>query len=318
MAWQIGIDEAGYGPNLGPLVLTAAAVRVPCLSHSIAKSLRKAIRRASDEDDGRLLIDDSKQVYVGPDGLGKLERGVLALFFPQPQESLTVGGYLSRIGAGSSHEDLSAEPWYSPDDLLPLAIEPDEWDNHASRVAKACQRSAIEWGPARSIVMPTPRFNALLDYWSLKSDVEASAVIHLMQEARRLPGSEPIHFCIDRLGGRTHYAAIIQTAFPDGWVIAHEEKAHSCRYSVIGLEREIHLCFEPKADGNHLPVAAASMACKYLREVCMRQFNRFWQARVSGLEPTAGYPGDAERFYRTIKAAMQELGLAPDHVWRRK
>jgi hypothetical protein len=65
-------------------------------------------------------------------------------------------------------------------------------------------------------------------------------------------------------------------------------------------------------------VALASMFAKYIREVCMKQFNAFWAKHVPGIKPTAGYPLDAKRFYEEIRPAMESLGIEPDAVWRKK
>src|SRR5262252_3516322 len=80
MAWVIGIDEAGYGPNLGPFVMTAVACRVSdgVAGANLWQLLGGAVRSAREEDDGRLLVDDSKVVYSTARGLLGLERGVLA------------------------------------------------------------------------------------------------------------------------------------------------------------------------------------------------------------------------------------------------
>src|SRR5437016_915010 len=77
--WLVGIDEAGYGPNLGPLVMTSVACRVPKARAGVDlwKVLRRAVRRHGEEDDGRLLVADSKQVYSPARGLEPLERGAL-------------------------------------------------------------------------------------------------------------------------------------------------------------------------------------------------------------------------------------------------
>jgi hypothetical protein len=60
------------------------------------------------------------------------------------------------------------------------------------------------------------------------------------------------------------------------------------------------------------------MASKYLREVLMLEFNRFWLEQVPDLRPTAGYPGDAARFFAAIRPAIAKLGLREETVWRRK
>ena len=112
----------------------------------------------------------------------------------------------------------------------------------------------------------------------------------------------------DKLGGRNFYVSLVQQAFPDGWVTAQVESAGESRYRVDLLAVPVAVAFRPRADGDSLPVAVASMLAKYVREVCMRQFNRYWAARVPGLVPTAGYPLDASRFYAAIRDAMADRG----------
>ena len=60
------------------------------------------------------------------------------------------------------------------------------------------------------------------------------------------------------------------------------------------------------------------MISKYLRELLMQEFNRFWQKHVPDLKPTAGYPNDAGRFMGAIRLAMQRLGISETAVWRRR
>ena len=76
MPWRVGLDEAGYGPNLGPLVMASSACHVPADGPPcLWKALRPAVRKDRHKDNGRLLIDDSKKVNQGPGGLAKLEAG---------------------------------------------------------------------------------------------------------------------------------------------------------------------------------------------------------------------------------------------------
>jgi ribonuclease HII len=321
MAWIIGIDEAGYGPNLGPFVMTSVACRVPddLVGADLWDVLAAAVRRPEAGDDDRVVVADSKLLYVPGNGLPRLERNVLAALSPcRPGETLPLADYLTRFCPAAS-EELGAEPWYTGQSCLPVAVEPATWAEAAARLDDACRERGVTRARVQSVVVCPTRFNGLLDRHGSKGAVLAEALGRLIDANRRQAnGEEALYFFVDKHGGRNTYAAMLQHTLDDGLVVAHEEGLARSTYSVKGLPREVRLTFEPRAESAHFCVALASMASKYVRELLMREFNRFWQSHVPGLKATAGYPGDSARFFEAIRPAMARLGVSGDRVWRRK
>ena len=81
MRW-VGIDEAGYGPNLGPMVLSAVIAEDPSLDRppDLWGDLPLTVRRAADTATpiDRLWVDDSKAILRGGVGREHLETTCLA------------------------------------------------------------------------------------------------------------------------------------------------------------------------------------------------------------------------------------------------
>jgi hypothetical protein len=313
MPWIVGIDEAGLGPNLGPLVQSAVAARVPDGAGCLWKCLSGGVRRAVDPDDGRLLVDDSKLVYSGRHGLSRLERGVVGVV----ADCRPVGEFFGGLSCGSSLADLAEETWFDPAEPLPIALEPDAAIQRP--LGKALASAAVELRLARCVVTPAPKFNRLIDRWGSKAAATEQGVTLLLQTVLAAIGdAESVTIVIDKQGGRNFYAPWFSAAIPEAWIAPVRESAAVSEYLVLGLNREVRLLIYPRAESAALPVALASMLSKYLREVCMRQFNRFWQGHVAGLKPTAGYHTDSRRYYKAIRPAMRKLGIKPSAVWRKR
>jgi ribonuclease HII len=298
--WVVGIDEAGYGPNLGPLVQAAVAVELPDGDPAGWDSLKPLVRKARGRDDGRILVDDSKKVYTRG-GIEALERG-LARTIGVPAGSFH--SFLQSILLAECLEDLCAEHWFACDDLLPLHVH----ERPAAGLPFPACTAAVN-------LVPTKLFNQVVSGSGSKGTVLACGLTALLG-AMRATGAGPLVVMCDKQGGRNFYAAMLQASFPDGWVVVERESAAESRYRIENIERPITVSFRPRADGDSIAVALASMLCKYLREVCMGQFNRFWAKQVPGLEPTAGYPNDARRFYERIEPLLEKLGLTAEQVWR--
>jgi len=111
MTLVIGTDEAGYGPNLGPLVVAASAWRLDSGPADVAESLERFGASAAKAVPDQRLWGDSKEIYRAGAGFAALERGVLvglllandALPADWPSLALTVGTISPRpMAAGGS------------------------------------------------------------------------------------------------------------------------------------------------------------------------------------------------------------------------
>jgi hypothetical protein len=321
MPWIIGIDEAGYGPNLGPFVMTSVACHV---SDRMAQAdlwhvLRRAVRRQASVCDGRLFIEDSKIVYSTTRGLHDLETTVLAVLpLWRNSTQACLAQYIDRL-CPACHAELRCQPWYAGTVPLPVLAETAALNTATALFENTCRKRRVVWGSVHSVVVCPARFNQVTEQWGSKGAVLALGLAELVRANGKLEGeTEPAWFFVDKHGGRNHYAAILQHALPEGLILALQEGMERSVYSVLGLRRDLRLMFEPRADRRYFCVALASMVSKYLRELLMLEFNRFWQGHVPGLKPTAGYPGDAARFLEAIRPALERLQIAEPTVWRRK
>ncbi len=319
MAWVVGVDEAGYGPNLGPFVMTSVACRVPddLAGADLWHVLRAAVRRPEDAADGRLPVGDSKALYSRAAGLVALETTVLAALTPD-DGPLPLQRYLDPL-CPSARAALGGEPWYHGSTALPVEAAPDVMPAARARLARTLRDAGVTWGQARSVIVCAGRFNALADAAGSKGAVLGHALAELVRHNWGLDGEEEsLSFFVDKHGGRNTYAALLQDAVPEGMVVAHQEGMARSVYSVCGVKRPVRWTFQPRADAEHFCVALASMVSKYLRELLMGEFNAFWRKHVPDLKPTAGYPSDAKRFYEAIRPLLPGLGLGEDAVWRRR
>lgn len=295
---MIGIDEAGYGPNLGPLAQAAVAWFLPETDLGGWEHFRATVCRASDPAAGRMVIDDSKLVYGGTHRFIQFQSAVLQLLPGESSFKSRVQSYL----ISECHTSF-LEEYCLQDSLIPTV--------------ETLQKITLPIVKAR-LIFPT-EWNQTVCQSGSKASVLADGFVELVSAImRELPDSEPIHIIADKHGGRNFYGPLLQRTFPDGWPRALRESALESRYQIDALRRPVSVVFQPRADSASICVAFASMVAKWLREACMVQFNQFWQTHLPNLPPTAGYPVDARRYFAAIEPIAAKLGIAKSRIWRDK
>lgn len=368
----LGTDEAGYGPNLGPLVISVSVwtAERDLSGTEMYNRLRPVVCQASNKKElksapGSFLLDDSKKLYQGRKaaGLKHLEYALLsALRSLDRLENDACFSDLFDALTACNEQTHPLPPWEKPESL-PLPIDADKscLDETTAAFKRIQEKSGIHLTDLRSDVVFPARFNEQCDALGNKSTLLSKTTLNLLKSALKSCPGETVVWC-DKHGGRNFYADLLNECFnessekqdaedkdekdensqlllfddlPKGdeqlsltldyeakvsadspsdfvEILEQSESISSYRFTWQGYVRTIH--FQAKSDCSP-PAALASIACKYLRELFMNQLNEYWQKKVPGLEPTAGYPVDAKRFLEQIRS---KIDFPMDQLWRKK
>ncbi len=320
-----GIDEAGYGPMFGPLVIARSVFVLPDADPAddppnLWQTLGKAVCDSIRDKQHRIAVNDSKKLYTPASGLKHLERGVLAFLHTAGADPATLDAYLTAM----AYDGDSRQPdqlWYLDDHggpALPTTYDAGQLAIARSQLNIVMTAASVKLHELRAAVIFEDRFNRMVAATRSKARCAWTFVSGHLHAVWQQFGPRHPTVIVDRQGGRTRYGDPLRLLFDGADVRVIDESPLASVYAVHHGERRMTIRFEVDSEQRHLPVALASMAAKYTRELLMSRFNKFWQQHVPDVKPTKGYAADGKRFLAEIEPALGELGIASEQLVRQR
>ena len=234
-----GIDEAGYGPLLGPLVVGSSAFEfdadpsadLPCLW----SRLKKQISKNRSKTGRKLHVNDSKMVYSPSVGLKELERSVLAFTAAKDRWPAQFDDFLS-LTAAHAIEDLAEHGWYDidPAETFPLEQEAASVRVQANGLRAEMDRTSTHCIYLHGRVIPERQYNRIVQATRNKSSLLFStAALHLDHLLSNFGTRGLVIFC-DRQGVvALRTAPCIRLMFDDWSLEVTEESDGYSEYRLL-------------------------------------------------------------------------------------
>lgn len=308
MPFLIGIDEVGYGPKLGPLVITAVALRINNRSHNLWSILKDAVcKDVPSSNKKKIIVCDSKKLFSQRKGLKPLEE--TALPFINTIFNLPHYTYQSLIQKLNIACNNNFYPWYKSTLHLPLAISKSDLDERTYLLSNTLKKYNIKSLNIKINFIEPCYFNEEVTTLGNKSQFlfwQSMKLIHTLLNQYQ---DKEVILHIGKQGGRNFYLRDLVLSFPKAGVMILEEGKEISRYEIKQGRKKISISFVLDGEDKYFLIALASIIGKYIRELNMKLFNTYWQNKVMSLKPTAGYSPDANRFLQDIEFALSKVNL---------
>ena len=301
MAVLIGIDEAGFGPILGPMVVSSAKFSLPkdILEKDFWQVLKNSVGSRRRHLAGRLLITDSKKAYSRSLGIKHLERTVLACLKNLGCEPKNLRELFS-ILCPRTLERLTEYPWYQKCEKSSFMVDNTDLQIAAGVLKDDLESKNIQFGGFASCCMDVGYYNRMVGAVKNKSSVLFTAICQLIEKAYKTSKDNNLQIIIDRQGGRVRYRNVLQKMFGDLELEILKENGDISSYELRGNGKKMRLHFVIGADSKYLPVSLASMVSKLVRELLVENINGYFTSFYGDLKPTAGYWKDGTRFIKEL------------------
>jgi len=317
MVVLVGIDEAGFGPILGPLVVSSSTFSLPhhLLTSDLWRVLIKSIGNTRKRLAGRLLIVDSKKAYSKKLGIKHLERTILTALKCLGKEPTTLTELIELL-CPSCLERLSGYPWYQDAGSCRLSMDVADKAIASTVLADDLASNGIELLELKSCCLDVAYYNRMVASVKNKANVLFTATSLLIKRAYDNFAADDLQIIVDRQGGRIRYRKNLQRMFPEMELRILRESPTASSYDLQADGKRMRLHFVVGADGRFLPVSLASMVSKYLRELLVAHINRYFAGFGTDLRPTAGYWKDGLRFIEEIRTNLPDVPFNGDQLIR--